>query len=70
MRQSALSGFDADLPFVLVDVELVEQRELRMIGRLVDGPDAPLRIGSPVTVVFEDLGEGLAVPAFALEAGA
>ena len=68
MRQSALSGFDADLPFVLVDVELVEQPELRMIGRLVDGAEAPLHIGARVGVVFEDLAEGVAVPAFVLEA--
>ena len=32
-----------DLPFVLVDVELDEQAELRLIGRLLDGADAPLR---------------------------
>ena len=70
MRQSALPGFDADLPFVLVDVELVEQPELRLIGRLVDGAGAPLRAGAPVTVAFEDLGDGVSVPAFALEAGA
>ena len=30
------------LPFVLVDVELDEQPGLRFIGRLLDGPDAPL----------------------------
>ena len=40
MRQSFLPGFDDDLPFVLVDVELEEQADLRMIGRLLDGPDA------------------------------
>jgi uncharacterized OB-fold protein len=70
MHQSSLPGFDADLPFVLVDVELVEQPELRLIGRLVDGAGAPLRAGAPVTVAFEDLGDGVSVPAFALEAGA
>ena len=68
MRQSALSGFEADLPFVLVDVELAAQADLRLIGRLVDGPDAPLRLGAAVRVTFEDLEPGVAVPAFALEA--
>ena len=67
MRQSALPGFDDDLPFVLVDVELVEQRELRMIGRLLDGVGAPLHIGARVKVAFEDVAEGVAVPAFVLE---
>ena len=40
MRQSFLPGFD--VPFVLVDVELPAQEDLRLIGRLVDGPDAAL----------------------------
>ena len=66
VRQSFLPGFDDDLPFVLVDVELVEQPELRVIGRLLDGVDAPLRLGDQVTVGFEDVAPGLAVPAFAL----
>ncbi len=43
MHQSFLPGFDDLLPFVLVDVELDEQADLRTIGRLLDGPDAPLR---------------------------
>jgi uncharacterized protein len=68
VRQSALTGFDADLPFVLVDVALVEQPEVRLIGRLLDGPDAPLHVGDRVIVAFEDLPDGVAVPAFALEA--
>lgn len=67
MRQSFLPGFD--VPFVLVDVELSAQPDLRLIGRLVDGPDAPLSLGAPVRVVFEDVAPAVAVPAFALETG-
>jgi uncharacterized OB-fold protein len=71
VRQSFLPGFAADLPFMLVDVELAEQPGLRMIGRLLDGPDAPVRLGAPVTAAFEDLAtegdsERVAVPAFRL----
>ncbi len=66
MRQSFLPGFQGDVPFVLVDVELAEQDDLRLIGRLMDGIAAPVRVGSPVHVVFEDLVSGVAVPAFAL----
>jgi uncharacterized OB-fold protein len=66
VRQSFLPGFDDDVPFVLVDVELEEQVELRMIGRLTDGPEAPLRLGAKVTIAFEDLAEHVAVPAFQL----
>lgn len=66
MRKAFLPGFDAELPFVLVDVELVEQTGLRLIGRLLDGVDVELRIGMQVRVAFEDLTAEISVPAFAL----
>jgi len=66
VRQALLPGFDDDLPFVLVDVQLVEQPELRLIGRLLDGHGVSLHVGDPVTVGFEDLAPGVAVPAFEL----
>lgn len=66
MRQSFLPGFNDDLPFVLVDVELDEQSDLRLIGRLLDGAHAPLRIGARVRTEFEDLSPSVAVPAFVL----
>jgi uncharacterized OB-fold protein len=67
MRQSFLPGFD--VPFVLVDVELSAQPEVRLIGRLVDGPDAPLHFGAPVRLTFEDIAPDVAVPAFELDVG-
>jgi hypothetical protein len=67
MHQSFVPGFDDLVPFVLVDVELEDQADLRTIGRLLDGPDAPLAIGTRVVVAFEDLAPGISVPAFALE---
>jgi len=66
MRQSFLPGFDGDVPFLLVDVELVEQPDLRIIGRLMDGPDADIHIGASVQATFEKLSSDIAVPAFAL----
>jgi uncharacterized OB-fold protein len=66
VRQAFLPGFDDDLPFVLVDVELVEQQELRLIGRLLDGVNTDLNVGDAVVVGFEDLAPGVAVPAFEL----
>ncbi|MCK9928984.1 OB-fold domain-containing protein [Frankia sp. Mgl5] len=66
VRQSFLPGFRGEVPFLLVDVELAEQPELRVIGRLLDGPDAALRIGAPVAVAFEDVADGVSVPAFTL----
>jgi uncharacterized protein len=67
VRQSFLPGFE--VPFVLVDVELSAQPDVRLIGRLVDGPDAPLRLDAPVRLAFEDIAPDVAVPAFTLETG-
>ena len=64
IRHSFLSGFE--VPFLLVDVELDDQPHIRMVGRLVDGPETPLRIGDRVAVAFEDLSSDIAVPAFTL----
>jgi uncharacterized OB-fold protein len=68
IRQSFLSGFEA--PFVLVDVQLDDHPHIRMIGQLLDGPDAPLHIGDPVNVAFDDLAPGVSVPAFRKAVGA
>ncbi len=64
LHQSFLPGFEADLPFVLVDVALDEQEDIRLIGRLLDGVDAPLAVGDRVLVAFEDVEPGVSVPAF------
>lgn len=66
VRDSFLPGFADDVPFVLVDVELDAQHDLRLIGRLLDGPGAPLRQGDRVTLAFEHPAADVAVPAFRL----
>jgi hypothetical protein len=65
MRQSFLTGFA--VPFVLVDVELDAQADLRLIGRLLDGEHPGLQLGARVQVAFEDLSPEVAVPAFSLQ---
>lgn len=67
VRQSFLPGFEDVLPFVLVDVELDEQADLRMVARLLSDASAPLQIGTRVTIAFEDLAPGTSVPAFVLD---
>jgi uncharacterized protein len=62
MRHSFLGGFE--LPFVLVDVELDAQSDLRMIGRLLGDAEAPLALGDRVEVAFEELVPGVAIPSF------
>jgi uncharacterized OB-fold protein len=68
IHQSFLNGFDT--PFMLVDVQLDDQPTVRMIGRLLDGPDAPVRLGVPVTLGFEDIAPGVSLPAFRLAGAA
>jgi uncharacterized OB-fold protein len=67
VRDSFLPGFSSEVPYVLVDVQLDCQPGLRTIGRLLDGPGAALRLGDRVTVAFETVADGVAVPAFSLE---
>lgn len=66
VRQALLPGFDREIPFMLVDVELEEQAGLRISGRLLDGPAAVPRAGERVRADFERLADGIAVPAFRL----
>lgn len=64
LHQSFVPGFDDLLPLVLVDVRIDGADDVRLIGRLLDGAGATLGAGSAVTVEFEDLAPGVAVPAF------
>ena len=66
VRDAFVPGFGDDVPYVLVDVELDAQPGLRMIGRLVDGPGAPLHVGDRVGVAFDRVADGVMVPAFGL----
>jgi uncharacterized OB-fold protein len=62
VHTSFLTAFAADVPYVLVEVELPEQTGLCYTARLVDGPTAGLRLGAPVEVVFEPLRDGFVLP--------
>ena len=57
-----LPAFQERVPYAVVLVELAEDPGLRLVGNLLDaGPEA-LRIGQPVQVVFEDVGEDVVLP--------
>ena len=62
VRHSFLKGFE--LPFMLVDVQLDDQPQVRLIGQLLDGPDTHINLGDAVAVAFEDLAPGVSIPAF------
>jgi uncharacterized protein len=51
-------------PYVLAEVELVEQEGLRLLTNIVGCAPGEVRIGMPVTVVFERAGDAW-VPVFA-----
>ncbi len=67
VRDAFLPGFGSEVPYVLVDVQLDCEPSIRMIGRLLDGPEVGLHIESRVRLAFESPAEGVAVPAFTLE---
>lgn len=65
VRQAFLPGIEA--PYVLVDAELAEQPELRLVARLIDGPDADLALGAEVRVDFEVVNDDVSLPVFRVE---
>lgn len=67
MRDTFLPGFADDVPYVLVDVELDEQTDLRVVSRLLDGEGPGLRVGAAVRVDFDDVATGTSIPVFRLE---
>ena len=68
VRQPFLPGLDELVPFLLVDASLDADSDVRLIGRLLDGPATPLSVGAHVRVEFEDIAPGVALPAFVLGA--
>lgn len=66
MRDAFIPAFKPDVPWVIVVVELEEQAGLRVLARLVDGPEAALHVDAPVEVVFEDVAAGVTLPQFRL----
>jgi hypothetical protein len=50
------------MPYNVVLVELEEG--IRIVSNLVDCPNESIRIGMPVTVVFEDVSDEISLPMF------
>lgn len=51
-------------PYNIVEIELAEQRGLRLISNLVDCPVEDIYIGMPVEVVFEQVSPEITLPRF------
>ncbi len=61
-HQNQAPGFRESVPYVMAYVELEEG--VRLLTNIVDCPVETVRIGMPVEVVFEDVGDDLALPRF------
>ena len=62
MHQRYHPGFADDIPYNIAVVELEEG--LRLNTNVVGLQNDELRVGMPLEVVFEDAGEGVALPKF------
>jgi hypothetical protein len=61
-RQNQAPGFRDELPYVMAYVELEEGP--RVLTNVVGTPPEEVRIGMPVVVEFEDVGDGVSLPKF------
>lgn len=64
VTRAFLPGFDE--PPVVIDVELDDQSDLRLISRLIGADPEGLTSGVPVRVVFDDVADGVTLPVFEL----
>ncbi len=64
MRQRNVPGFEDDVPYLNVIIELDEQPQLFMITNLRGAGAEQIKIGQRVEVVFEEIAGGLMLPQF------
>jgi uncharacterized OB-fold protein len=64
VRDAFLPGFAGEVPYVVGDVELVEQPGLRVVARLDGVAESNVELGMQVQVAFDDVADGVAVPYF------
>ena len=67
MRQQNVGGFEGDVPYVTLLVELEEQPQLFMLSFLPGSAAARLAVGQSVEVVFEEVDEGMVLPQFRID---
>jgi uncharacterized protein len=61
VHRTPIAAFRPLTPYAVGVVELTGHPGLRLLGRLLDGPE-PLRIGLPLQVTFEHLTDELSLP--------
>jgi uncharacterized protein len=66
IRSAFLPAFHDEVPWVIADVEFDDSGGVRMVARLIDGPESQLTCGAPVVTTFEDVAPGVTLPRFKL----
>jgi len=61
-HKPVMPAFAGLVPMVVVLVELEEDPELRLVGNIRGCRNEDVRIGLPVEVLFEDVGEDVVLP--------
>jgi uncharacterized OB-fold protein len=64
MHQPSVAGFESEVPYINIVVELEEQPMLFMVSNLPHAELDKIRIGGRVEVWFEERGPGLALAQF------
>src|SRR5262249_14427208 len=64
--RATFAEMESSIPYVTAVVELPDAQGIRLITNIVDTPLDRIRIGANVTVVFDDIGDGVTIPRFRL----
>jgi uncharacterized OB-fold protein len=64
VRDNATRGFEDVGPYVVALVELKEQPRLTLVANIVGVAIGEVRVGMPVQVTWEEIGEGFVLPQF------
>ena len=64
MHQPSVAGFEDEVPYITIVVELAEQPLLFMVSNLPHAEKDKIRIGGRVEVRFEERGPELVLPQF------
>ena len=64
MHQFNVPGFEGEVPYLNVLVELAEQPDLFMITNLREMDPTSVQIGQPVEVLFEKVNDDITLPQF------
>lgn len=65
VERGLVAGMDEHLPYVPAVIELEGAGGVRLISNVVDVEVAELRVGMAVQVIWDDQGNGVALPRFA-----